>query len=231
MATFVSYGVGEQVTKRKFSDGDLEGVVCSEVSNNANIGGALLPSLVLGIPGSAPTAAFLAALSLHGIVVGPMIAHEQPGFLGFIYGCLIVANFGMYIFAFALIKPSVKVFSLPREVLLPIVVLFCVVGAFAEKMAMFDVYLMLGFGVLGFIMRRTGFPVGPMVLGVILANMFDNNLRRGALLLHGESVLDVLMGRPIAMILVVVVVATFVQGIWPRKFTGLKDLGANTDSE
>lgn len=231
VATFVSYGVGEQITKKKFSDGDLEGVVCSEVANNANIGGAMLPSLVLGIPGSAPTAAFLAALSLHGIVVGPMIANDQPGFLGFIYGCLIVANIGMYVSAFLLIKPSVKVFSLPREVLLPIVILFCVVGAFAEKMAMFDVYLMLGFGILGFIMRKTGFPVGPMVLGVILANMFDNNLRRGALLLENESLIDFLLGRPIAMILIVVVVVTFVQGIMPRKSGRLKDLFSKGGTE
>lgn len=231
VATFVSYGVGEQITKRKFSDGDLEGVVCSEVANNANIGGAMLPSLVLGIPGSAPTAAFLAALSLHGIVVGPMIAHEQPGFLGFIYGCLIVANIGMYMCAFVLIKPSVKVFSLPREVLLPIVLLFCVVGAFAEKMAMFDVYLMLGFGILGFIMRKTGFPVGPMVLGVILANMFDNNLRRGALLMEGEPLMDVLMGRPVAMGLIVLVVATFVQGIMPRRSKKTEDLTSDLDTE
>ncbi len=216
VATFVSYGIGERFTKKKFSEGDLEGVVCSEVANNANIGGALLPSLVLGIPGSAPTAAFIAALGLHGIVLGPTIDLEQPGLLYFIYGCLILANVAMYLSAFALIKPSVKLFSLPRELLLPLVAILCVIGSFAEKMAMFDIYLMFGFGLFGYIMRKTGFPIGPMVLGVILGNMADQNLRRAMQVFEGD-VIGQILSRPVGMILIVIVVLTFISGIYRRK--------------
>ena len=217
VATFVSYGIGERATGRKFSDGDMEGVVCSEVANNANIGGALLPSLVLGIPGSAPTAAFLAALNLHGIIVGPNISTYQPGILYFMYGTLIVANIAMYLCAFALIKPSVKLFSLPREILLPIVAIFCVAGSYTEKMAMFDIYLMFGFGLLGFFMRKAEIPIGPMVLGVILGNMLDQNFRRAMVVFERESIWQVLYSRPLATILIIVVIITFVGSLMPKK--------------
>ncbi len=212
VATFFSYGIGERFTKKNFAKGDLEGVVCSEVANNANIGGALLPSLVLGIPGSAPTAAFIAALGLHGVVVGPSINLEQPGLLYFVYGSLIIANIAMFLLAFGLIRPSIKLFSLPKELLLPIVTLLCVIGSFSEKIAMFDIYLMFGFGVLGFIMRKTGFPIGPMVLGVILGNMMDQNLRRSMEIFRGH-VLQNIVSRPIGIVLILIVILTFLSGV------------------
>ena len=217
VATFVSYGLGERFSGRRFSKGDMEGVVCSEVANNANIGGALLPSLVLGIPGSATTAAFLAALNLHGIVVGPTIELEQPGIMYFMYGTLIVANIAMYVCAFALIKPSVKLFSLPREILLPIIALLCVLGAYSQKLAMFDIYLMFGFGLLGFFMRKVKIPIGPMVLGVILGNMLDQNFRRAMVIFEDKSLWQILVDRPVGTILIIVVILTFINGIWPKK--------------
>jgi putative tricarboxylic transport membrane protein len=217
VATFVSYGIGERFSGRRFSKGDMEGVICSEVANNANIRGALLPTLVLGIPGSATTAAFLAALNLHGIVVGPTIELEQPGIMYFMYGTLIVANIGMYLCAFALIKPSVRLFSLPREILLPIIALLCVLGAFAQKMSMFDIYLMFGFGVLGLCMRKVDIPIGPLVLGVILGNMLDQNFRRAMYIFEDKSMWQILIDRPLGTVLIAVVLITFINGIWPRK--------------
>ena len=217
VATFVSYGLGERFTGKRFSKGSMEGVICSEVANNANIGGALLPSLVLGIPGSATVAAFLAALNLHGIVVGPTIELEQPGIMNFIYGTLIVANIGMYVCAFALIKPSVKLFSLSREFLLPIIAVLCVLGSFAQNMSMFDIYLMFGFGLLGFFMRKADIPIGPMILGVVLGNMLDQNFRRAMVLFEDESLWQILKDRPMGTIVIIIILLTFISGIWPRK--------------
>ncbi|GAG39877.1 unnamed protein product [marine sediment metagenome] len=177
----------------------------------------MLPSLVLGIPGSAPMAAFLAALNLHGIIVGPTISMEQPGLLYFMYGTLIIANIAMYFCAFALIKPSVKLFSLPREILLPIITLLCFIGAFAQKLAMFDIYLMFGFGLLGFFMRKADIPIGPMVLGVILGNMLDENFRRAMLVFERQSILEVLVDRPLGAILLVIVILTFIGSLLPKK--------------
>jgi putative tricarboxylic transport membrane protein len=216
VATYVSYGIGQRLTGRKFSDGDVEGVIYAEVADNANIGGALLPSLVLGIPGSAPTAAFIAALNLHGVILGPMIDQNHPGLLYFIYGTLIIANFAYYLLAFVIIKPSIRLFALPRELLLPVITLLCVVGSYAEKISMFDVYLMFGFGLLGTIMRRTGFPIAPMVLGVILGDMLDANLRRAIELFEGMSIWQIL-SRPIGTVLLAIVILTFVGSVYQRK--------------
>jgi len=217
VATFVSYGLGERFTGRNFSKGDLEGVVCSEVANNANIGGALLPTLVLGIPGSAPTAAFLAALNLHGVIVGPNINTDQPGMLYFVYGTLIIANIAMYLCAFALIKPSVRLFSLPREILMPIIAMLCVMGSYTQKMAMFDIYLMLGFGLLGFFMRKADIPTGPLILGVILGNMMDQNFRRAMVVFERESIWQVFYHRPMGTILIIIVILTFAGSLIPKK--------------
>jgi len=154
---------------------------------------------------------------LHGIVVGPTIELEQPGIMYFMYGTLIVANIAMYLCAFALIKPSVKLFSLPREILLPIIALLCVLGAYSQKLAMFDIYLMFGFGLLGFVMRKVKIPIGPMVLGVILGNMLDQNFRRAMIIYEDESLWQILVDRPVGTILIVVVLLTFINGIWPKK--------------
>ncbi len=216
VATYVSYGIGQRLGKRKFSEGDVEGVIYAEVADNANIGGALLPSLVLGIPGSAPTAAFIAALGLHGIIVGPMIDQNHPGLLYFIYGILIIANFAYYLLAFVAIKPSVKLFSLPREILLPIITLLCVIGSFSEKIAMFDIYLMFAFGLLGFGMRKAGFPIAPMVLGVILGDMLDANFRRSMEIFRGMT-LGQILSRPIGTTLIIIVLITFIGSLYRKK--------------
>ncbi len=224
VATFISYGLGEQITKKKFGVGDLEGVMCSEVANNAVIGGALLPTLTLGIPGGAASAAFIAAMGLHGVIVGPTISAEQPGLVYFIFGLLIIANFAMYGWAFALIKPSVKLFSLPKELLLPTIVLMCVCGSFAEKLAIFDVYLAFGMGLLGYIMRLAGFPVGPMVLGCILGKMVDENLRRSMVVFKDMSIWQVLIDRPFGTVLIIIVILTFIAALKrkPAKYEDLK---------
>jgi putative tricarboxylic transport membrane protein len=123
----------------------------------------------------------------------------------------------MFLCAFAMIKPSVKLFSLPREILLPIIALLCVLGAFAQKLSMFDIYLMFGFGILGLCMRKVDIPIGPMVLGVILGNMLDQNFRRAMYIFEDKSLWQILIERPLGTFLIAVVLITFINGIWPRK--------------
>ena len=212
IASFAAYGAGEKISKKDFSKGDLEGVVCSEVANNACLGGSLLPTLTLGIPGSAPAAAFLAALNLQGIIVGPMIAHHHPGLVQFMYGTLIVANIAMFLLAFLIIKPSVRFFALPRELLMPLVTLLCVIGAFAGKLAMFDVHLMFILGVFGFILRKARFPLAPLVLGVILGPLVDVNLRRAMIIFQNASIWDIL-AQPVGTTLLVIIIITFLAGL------------------
>ena len=152
----------------------------------------MLPTLALGIPGNAAAAALLAALTLKNVNVGPTIEIDQPGLIYFIYGALIIANFMMYLAAFALIAPCVKLFSLPRGILMPLIIPVCVIGAWSVKLSMFDVWVMFGAGVAGWVLTVFRFPVAPIVLGVILAPLADENLRRSLLVFEDKSLWFVL---------------------------------------
>ena len=220
VASFLAYDIGKRRAspeeRAKWGKGSYEGIVCAEVANNANVGGSMLPTLTLGIPGNAAAAAILAALELKNIVVGPMIQVEHPGFIYFIYFALIIANFLMYGMAIALIKPCVKLFSLPRTLLMPLIIPICIVGAFAVSLNYFDVYVMFAAGIVGYILWRFGFPLAPMVLAVILGPLADENFRRALLVFEDVSVWQVLWDRPIATVLMVIVLYTFYDGIFRR---------------
>ena len=219
VASFLAYDVGKRRAKpeerAKWGKGSYEAIVCAEVANNANIGGSMLPTLTLGIPGNAPAAAILAALELKNVVVGPAIQIEHPGLIYFIYFGLIIANFLMYGMAIALVKPSVKLFSLPRSLLMPLIIPLCVIGAYAVNQNYFDIYVMLGAGLIGYLLHRFGFPLAPLVLAVILGPLADENLRRALLVFENKSIWFVL-SRPIGTILLLVVCFTFYDGIFRR---------------
>lgn len=191
VASFLAYDVGRRRAnaedRKKWGKGSYHALVCAETANNANIGGSMLPTLALGIPGNAAAAALLAALTLKNVVVGPTIELDHPGLIYFIYSALIVANILMYVAAFALIGPCVKLFSLPRGILMPMILPVCVIGAYAVKLSMFDVWVMFTAGVVGWLFSVFKFPVAPVVLGVILAPLADENVRRSLLVFEGES--------------------------------------------
>lgn len=211
IAAYVSYTLGEQSTGRKFSDGDLEGVVCSEVANNANVGGGLLPTTTLGIPGNSSAALIIAALSLHGIIVGPNINNDHPGFMNFLYAVLLVSNFFMYFTAFAVIRPSIYLLTMPVGVVMPTVMMLALVGTFAASFSMFDVGVMFTSGVIGYIFLRHGYPFAPLILGVILGSMADENLRKTIWIFEGKY--HELLYRPVGIVLFAAVVWSFYYGI------------------
>lgn len=221
VASFLSYDIGRRRAspeeRAKWGTGSYEAIVCSEAASNANIGGSMLPTLTLGIPGSAAAAAFLAALELKNVVVGPTLQIEHPGLIYYIYWSLIIANFLMYGMAIVLVKPCVKLFSLPLALLMPLILLICVLGSYAVSLSYFDVYVMLGAGLLGFVLRRFGFPLAPMVLGVILGPLADENFRRALVVFEGRSVSTILVDHPIGTLLLVVVLYTFYDGIFRRR--------------
>ncbi len=220
IASFVSYAVAKRRAApeeaEKYGKGSYEGILASEVANNASIGGSLLPMLTLGIPGSTVAAAFLGALNLHNVVVGPMINFTYPGLLHFVFAALIIANFFMYGLALLLARPTVQVLSLPRQLLMPVIVPICVMGAFATNNVYFDVYVMLIFGAVGYLMAKSGFPPGPMVMGVILGPLVDLNLRRAMIIFSDASIWDVL-SRPLGDLLILLVLWTFYDGIFRRQ--------------
>jgi putative tricarboxylic transport membrane protein len=220
VASFLSYDIGRRRASKeeqaKWGKGSYEGIVCAEVANNANVGGSLLPTLTLGIPGNAAAAALLAALELKNVVVGPSIEIEHPGLIYFIYVALIIANFLMYGMAIVLVKPCVKLFALPRTLLMPLIIPLCVVGAFAVNQNYFDVYVMFGAGIFGFILHKFGFPMAPMVLAVILGPLADENLRRALYVFDDKPLWSMITDHPVGTVLLVVVILTFYDGIFRR---------------
>ena len=172
----------------------------------------MLPTLTLGIPGNAAAAALLAALTLKNVNVGPTIEIDQPGLIYFIYGALIIANVLMYMAAFALIAPCVKLFSLPRGILMPMIIPVCVIGAYAVKLSMFDVWVMFAAGAVGWLLTAFRFPVAPIVLGVILAPLADENLRR-SLLVFEDKDMGYIATQWIGTALMVFVLLVVIEGV------------------
>ena len=139
------------------------------------------------VPGSAPAAALMAALQLKNVSLGPTIDVDQPGLIQLIYALLIVANFLMFGAALALIKPCVKLFSLPRGLLMTLIIPICIIGAFAVRTNMSDVWVMVAGGFIGYAFYIFKFPAAPVVLGVILAPLADENLRRSLMLFDNNG--------------------------------------------
>jgi putative tricarboxylic transport membrane protein len=216
IASFLAYDIGRRRAnpeeKAKWGKGSFEGIVCAQVADNANIGGAMLPTLTLGIPGSAPAAAMMAALQLKNVVLGPTINVDQPGLIQLIYALLIVANFLMFGAALALIKPCVKLFSLPHSLLMTLILPICIIGAFAVRTNMFDVWVMVAGGFIGYAFYMFKLPTAPVVLGIILAPLADENLRR-ALLLFNNNGLDFFAKQYIGHVLVVAIAFVFIEGL------------------
>ena len=208
IAAWLSYSTGKSRSKHKeaFGKGSFEGLACSETANNACIPGAMIPMLTLAIPGSTQAAMFLAALNLHGIQPGPMLTIKDPPFMYTVGLTLAVAAIVMVILALILTKPMVKILQINRKVLMPIIVSLTVVGAYASRTNIFDVKLMLVFGVIGFILRKLNFPLAPLTLGLILGGTADINFRQ-SLTMRGN-----VLTRVVGDILIVVVLYSLISG-------------------
>ena len=207
VAAFLSYNEAKRLVKHPetpFGEGAVEGIVASESSNNACIGGALIPMLTLAVPGDAVTAIILSVFYVHGLKPGPMFIRESASS----FHAILLASFiacGALLLLGLLVAPKIsKVISVPKNILLPIVTVLCVVGAFACNNRLFDVGLMFVFGLIGFLMRRRGYPAAPMVLALVLGKTMDSNFRRAmALAAVADNPLVSLFGHPITLFLLV----------------------------
>jgi putative tricarboxylic transport membrane protein len=175
VGALVAYGIERQVNKRRdeFGTGVEDGLAAPEASKNATTGTALIPLLTLGIPGSAGAAIMLAALMLHGVQPGPNLYTKDPGMLYAIFASFMLANVFMVIVSVGVARFFGTMMRADPAIICAFIVIFSVVGAFGARNNIADVYLCLVFGVLGFYMRRFGFPTAPMVLGVILGPLAE----------------------------------------------------------
>lgn len=215
IAALMAYDFAKRTTRNPevpFGKGAKEGLVAPESANNAAVGGAFIPMLTLGIPGDAVTAIFIGALFIHGLNPGPMLMIEHPDMFWFMVGNLVLANIFLLIFGLTGIKIFTKIVEIPKGILIPLILLLSVVGAYAVNNAMTDVYWMLGFGVLGYFMKLYGYQVGPVILGVILARLIDENWRR-AIISEQESLTQFfakMFASPLSLVLFSAVVLIFV---------------------
>jgi putative tricarboxylic transport membrane protein len=212
MGAWVSYALSRNTSKEKelYGKGSTEGLLSAETGNSAAVPGAIIPVLTLAIPGSAPAAVLLAALFIHGIRPGPLIMIEAPTFIFEVTAMIMFASLAILVFGLLLTKPLLYVIRIPPVRLIPVIFVLCTIGSFAIASRMFDVWVMLGFGVIGLILRELKFPLAPLVLGVVLGPILDLNLRRGLVLSDGD--LTPFFTRPISMVLWVMVVLTFLLG-------------------
>lgn len=234
VAAFISYNEAKRITKNPevpFGEGAVEGIVASESSNNACIGGALIPMLTLAVPGDAVTAILLSVFYVHGLKPGPMFIQESPEMFSAILAGGFIACIALLILGLWVAPKISKVISIPKNILLPIVVVLCVIGSFACNNRLFDVMLMFIFGLIGFLMRQHGYPAAPMVLAIVLGGMMDSNFRRAVSLASStDNMLVSMFGKPITIVLLSVTILIilsnipFVKKLFARKAANIKKL-------
>lgn len=208
VAAWLSYDTAKRSSKtpEEFGKGSFEGIISSETANNAAIGGALIPMLSLAIPGSPPSAVLLGALQLHGIRPGPMLTFDQPEFIPYMAALLLLASFMMRFSGMAICQVAPKILRIPFFILMPIVGILSIIGAYALNVNMFDLTIMFIFGIIGFIFMKLKIPAAPIVLGLILGGMADSNFRRA--LQASQGSFTPFVTRPLSIIVLVLIFFT-----------------------
>src|SRR5688572_11246555 len=187
-AAWTSYAAAKRASAEKelFGKGSVEGLMAAETGDNACVPGAIIPVLTLQIPGSAPAAVLMAAMLIHGVKPGPMIMIESPQFVYEIVAMMMLATIGILIYGLTLTKFLVQVLRVPTTIIVPIILVLCTIGTFALASRLFDIWVMVAFGVLGFALRKYGYPMAPLVLGIVLGDLLEKNFRRGQILSDGD---------------------------------------------
>ncbi|MEW6202406.1 MAG: tripartite tricarboxylate transporter permease [bacterium] len=202
IASFAAYDQAKKISKHpeEFGKGSLEGLAAAECANNAVTGGAMIPMLTLGIPGDAVTAILLGALIVHGIHPGPRLFEENPQFVYSMYAGFLLASILIFPVCLLGVTLFARTVDIPKHFLWPLVVVLCVVGSFSMSNSLFPVGIMIVAGIIGYLLRLRGFPMGPLILGVILGPLAEENLLNALRASsHGRAV--EIFASPIALIL------------------------------
>lgn len=213
IASWISYNEAKRWSKHpeEFGNGAPEGIAAPEASNNAVSGGAMIPLLTLGIPGDSVTAIMLGALMMQGITPGPLLFSTQTVKVYTIIISLFVANIMMCLLGYGAIRGFAKISMIPMKWLNPIVFMFCAVGTFAINNNIYDVFLMIGAGIVGYVLIKLDFCMPPIILGLILSGTVEENLRRTLVISDGN--LSIFLEHPIAMVLLVIAVISLLSPI------------------
>jgi len=226
ISAFISYDMEKRLSKHPelFGTGLPEAIAAPESSNNGTTGGALIPLLTLGIPGDGNTAVMLGALMVHNLVPGPQLFVEQPLVVNSLFLGFMLANVCMLVMGLSCIKLFTKIVSIPKVILVPIIMVMCVVGAYAIDNAFSDIVLMFVFGVIGYFMIKGGYPLSPIVLALILGPMAEGNFRRSLVMSHGSYA--IFFTHPIAFVFILIAIVSFVFPIVKQARENRKEKGA-----
>ena len=201
IASFISYGIEKAVSKRRdqFGTGIIEGVAAPEGANNAETGGALVPLLTLGIPGSGTTAILLGALVLWGFKPGPLLIQEHPDLFWGLVASMYVGNVMLLVLNLPLVPLFAQLLRLPVHVLYPLIFGIAIVGVYTVSSSLFDLAMLMAFGLLGYLMRKLDYPAAPLVLGLVLGDAMERALRQSLMMSQGD--LGILVSRPISAVM------------------------------
>lgn len=213
IAAFVGYSEAKRRSKtpEKFGKGAIEGVASAEAANNACTGGAMIPMLSLGIPGDAVTAILLGAFVIQGLQPGPMLYQDHMDVVYTVFSSMMLANIAMLIVGLIGIRFFARAITIRKSILLPTIFVLSIVGAYSMRNSMFDIWVALFFGLVGYFLQRYRFPISPILLALILGPMAESNLRR-ALIIADDSMVSVLT-RPITATLLILGILTLVTSV------------------
>lgn len=232
IAVFLSYQRAQRLTSSRkntmtpVGEGAIEGVVAPEVANNACKGGALIPALSLGIPGDAATAVLLGALLIQGVVPGPQLFADNLSLVYGIFAALLIGNIFMVAFQLVGIRIFPKVLGVPPAYLLPLILVFSLIGSYAIEgravlAASFNMGVALALGVLGYFLKKNDYPIAPIVLGLILGDMLEQNFRRAIRLSRGDY--TVFLRSPIALTFIILALVSVAYALWSSHRAQQKD--------
>ncbi|TVR08243.1 MAG: tripartite tricarboxylate transporter permease [Salinarimonadaceae bacterium] len=219
VATFIAYGTEYRLSRRKerFGNGSIEGLAAVEAANNSVVGGAFIPTFALGIPGSPFMAVMLGGMLLHGLTPGPTLFQQTDVIWPFIASVYVGAVILLLINLF-MIPTFIYIIRVSQRFLNPLIVMLCILGVFSVRGQMFDVWLMLMFGFVGYVLRKLDYPVAPFILAIILSPIAERALRQSLMMSRGS--LDIFINRPVSAMAFAVVllflVGPIITGLWRR---------------
>ncbi|SFM18818.1 tripartite tricarboxylate transporter permease [Marinobacter zhejiangensis] len=224
IACWIAYGVerGRSKEPERFGEGSTEGLAAAEAGNNAVVPAALIPMTVFGIPGDTVTAVLIGALMAQGMMPGPLLVQQNPGFLFGLFLVLLATNVLLLVFGLAAIRWLKQVSSIPPAVMYPCVLLLCLCGTYSVNSSSFDLLILAFGGGLGYLMRCTGFPVAPLIIGLLLGPGFESALRQSLVFSNGS--LEIFWSRPGSLILLSILALVVAVMAW----RGLKRTGARS---
>jgi TctA family transporter len=214
IAAWISFAVSKRFSKEpeKFGTGHIEGIVDATSANNSALGGAWIPALVFGIPGDSITAIVIGVLYMKGMNPGPTVFLQNPQFIYAVFIIFVLANLLMLPFGWIAIKSGKQILRVPRNILVPTILIFCVVGAYSMTNSVFGIWIMLFMGVVGWLMEEHGFPIAPAILGLVLGEMLEQNFMTSMIKADGDPLF--FFERPIAAVLGVMTILIWGTMIW-----------------